>query len=88
MLVWRGCWFHGFRVGVSRFWFGQFGAPGTALPLDALPLDRPKFPSFFSLSRRKIRSFLPSLGVFSLNFGGVLKTGTLKCARLGSRAVV
>ena len=26
---------------------------------------------FFSLSRRKIRSFLPSLGVFSLNFGGV-----------------
>ena len=61
---------------------------GTVLPLDRpspgppLPLDRPKFRSFFSLSRRKIRSFLPSLGVFSLNFGGVLKTKTLKCARL------
>ena len=40
------------------------------------------FALFCSLSRRKIRSFLPSLGVFSLNFGGVLKTKTLKCARL------
>ena len=29
--------------------------------------------ALFSLSRRKIRSFLPSLGVFSWNFGGVLK---------------
>ena len=28
---------------------------------------------FFPLSRRKIRSFLPSLGVFSLNFGGVFE---------------
>ena len=26
---------------------------------------------FFSLSRHNIRSFLPSLGVFSWNFGGV-----------------
>ena len=31
----------------------------------------PKFRAFFSLSRRKIRSFLLSLGVFSWNFGGV-----------------
>ena len=31
----------------------------------------PKFRAFFPLSRRKIRSFLPSLGVFSWNFGGV-----------------
>ena len=31
----------------------------------------PKFRAFFSLSRRKIRSFFPSLGVFSWNFGGV-----------------
>ena len=83
LLVRRGCWFHGFRVGVSRFRFGH--APGTALPLDALPLDAlpmdalpmdalpgpPKISLFFSLSRRKIRSFLPSLGVFSWNFGGV-----------------
>ena len=30
-----------------------------------------KFRAFFSLSRRKIRSFLPSLGIFSWNFGGV-----------------
>ena len=29
------------------------------------PVDRPKFRAFFSLSRHKIRSFLPSLGVFS-----------------------
>ena len=28
---------------------------------------------FFSLSRYRIRSFLPSLGVFSLNFGGVFE---------------
>ena len=31
----------------------------------------PEISRFFSLSRRKIRSFLPSLGVFSWNFGGV-----------------
>ena len=42
----------------------------------------PKFRAFFSLSRRKIRSFLPSLGVFWWNFGGVLSVGALKCARL------
>ena len=40
---------------------------------DRLPLDRPKCRSFFSLSRRTIRSFLSSLGVFSLNFGGVFE---------------
>ena len=38
--------------------------------------------ALFSLSRRKIRSFPPSLGVFSWNFGGVFEGGTLKCARL------
>ena len=88
------CWFHGFRVGGSRFWFGHVrcprnrpsrdrpsrgppfpgtALPGTALRRTALPLDRPKFRSFCSLSRRKIRSFLPSLGVFSWNFGGVFE---------------
>ena len=57
---------------------------GPPFPWTALPLDRPSpgppFPGppkislfFFSLSRRKIRSFLPSLGVFSLNFGGVFE---------------
>ena len=47
--------------------------PGPPFPWTALPLDRPKFRSFFSLSRQKIRSFLPSLGVFSLNIGGVFE---------------
>ena len=42
----------------------------------------PKFRAFFSLSRRKIRSFLPSLGVLSWNFGGVCCAGALKCAHL------
>ena len=35
--------------------------------------EGPKFRAFFSLSRRKIRSFLPSLGVFSWIFGGVFE---------------
>ena len=68
-----GCWFQGL---VWTALPGTV-LPGTALPLDrpspgppfpwtALPLDRPspgppKISLFFSLSRRKIRSFLPSL---------------------------
>ena len=61
--------------------------PGTALPEDRPtrgPTRRPPFPRpspgppkislFFSLSRLKIRSFLPSLGVLSWTFD--------KCARL------
>ena len=59
-----GCWFQGL------VWTAL---PGTVLPGTALPLDRPKFRPFFSLSRRKILSFLPSLDVFSLNFGGVFE---------------
>ena len=39
----------------------------------------PNFRAFFPLSRLKIRSFLPSLGVFSWNFGGVFEGGNLKC---------
>ena len=42
--------------------------------------EGPKFRVFFF--------FFLSPVVFSLNFGGVLKAGTLKCARLGSRVVV
>ena len=42
----------------------------------------------FSPSRHNFFSFFALLGVLTLNFGGVLKAGTLKCARLGSRAVV
>ena len=52
------------------------------------PAPFPKFRSIFPLSRRKIHFFLHTLGVFSLNFGGVLKTGTLKCTRLEFSAVV
>ena len=61
------------RVGVGHVRCPGTALPGTALPLDrgtALPLDHPNFRSFFQLSRRKIRSFLPSLGVSSWNFGG------------------
>ena len=43
--------------------------------------------AFFSLSRLHFVLFCVSLGVFSLNFGGFLKAGTLKCARLGSRGL-
>ena len=73
----------GFTVsvwGVQGFGLVMFGAPGTALPrtVPGPPFPGPPFPwtpfswtaqnfAFFSLSRRKIRSFLPSLGVFSLN---------------------
>ena len=39
-----------------------WSCPGSALPRTALHLDSPNFRSFFPLSRRKIRSFLPSLG--------------------------
>ena len=43
----------------------------------------PKICAFFPLSRRKIRSFLPSLGVFSVEFWWCLKApGPFKCARL------
>ena len=41
----------------------------------------PKFRAFFPLPP-PFRSFCVSLGVFSWNFGGLLKAGTLKCARL------
>ena len=61
--VWRGCWFHGFRVGVSRFWFGH-----VRCPRNRPSHGPPNISLFFSLSLRKISSFLPSLGVFSLIF--------------------
>ena len=47
----------------------------------------PKFRSFFPSPATVFILFSLSCWSFSLNFGGVLKTGTLKCARLGSRAV-
>ena len=57
-------------------------------PPDLPPPDRPKFRSFFSLSRQNFYSFLPLFWSFSLNFGVVFEDQDLKCARLGSRAVV
>ena len=82
------CWFHSFRVGVSRFWFGHVRCPRDRPsrdrpPPDRPPPDRPKFHSLFSLSRRKICSFLPSLGVFSLNFGGVFEDRDPQMCTLG-----
>ena len=57
----------------------------TLLPQDPLPPppDRPKFRSFFSLSRLKFRSFCVSLGVFSLNFGGVCEDRDPKMCTFG-----
>ena len=59
---WCGCWFGPPSAGPPL--------PDLPSPDPPLPLDRPKFRSFFPL-RLVIRSFLPSLGVFSWNFGGV-----------------
>ena len=47
--------------------------PNPPPPTDRLPQDRPKFRSFLSLSRHNFHSLLPSLFVFSWNFGGVFE---------------
>ena len=47
--------------------------PRPPFPWTPFPWTAQNFALFFSLSRRKNRSFLPSLGVFSLNFGGVFE---------------
>ena len=53
-------------------WKPRIGAPkGGGSKGGGPKVGGPKFRAFFSLSRRKIRSFLPSLGVFSWNLGGV-----------------
>ena len=62
--------------------------PPDRPPPDRPPPDRPKFRSFSSLSRHRFVLFV-SLWVSSRGILVVfLKAGTLKCARLGSRAVV
>ena len=82
---------------VSRFWVGVFKIlgplrwrtpPPILLRRRAPSPGPPKISRFFFLSRRKFHSFFSLWGVFSLIFGGFLKAGTLKCARLGSRAVL
>ena len=55
---------------VQDFWALSPGPPSAGPPL---PLDRPKFRSSFSLSRRKFLSFFSLWEVFSLNFGGVFE---------------
>ena len=71
-------------VGVGLVMFGApgtaFPSPGPKFPWTALPWTAQNF-AFFSLSRRKIRSFLPSLGVFSWNFGGVFEDQSSKRLR-------
>ena len=47
-------------------------SPGPLLPGPPSP-EPPKISRFFSLSRHNFHSFFPLLGVFSWNFGGVLK---------------
>ena len=74
------------------FFLGTLGRPPRDRPPpDRPPPDRPTFRSFFFfLSRLHFRSFSLSLSLGSSR--GILvvflKAGTLKCARLGSRAVV
>ena len=60
-------------VGVG-FTVSVWGFQSCSVPPEPpFPWTAQNFALFFSLSRRKIRSFLPSLGVFSLNFGGVFE---------------
>ena len=63
-----------FSVGQHRVLVeGQFVEPRRVEPRRVEPrrVGAQNFALFFPLSRHKIRSFLPSLGVFSWNFGGV-----------------
>ena len=69
--VWRGCLFHGFMewgftcgCWFQSFGLVMFGAPWTALPRTALPLDHPKFRLFSPLP--------PQNSFFSSLSGGLL----------------
>ena len=66
-----------FLVGVFKIFGGcrtpSLPSAGAPPPQDRPPPNRPKFRSFFSLSRRKFHSFFSLWGVFSLNFGGVFE---------------
>ena len=62
------------------------GPPSAGQPF---PWTAQNFALFFSLSCCKIRSFLPPLGVFSLNFGGVFEAPVRSNVLVwSSRAVV
>ena len=76
---------------LGRFgkWLGRFWPTDPPPPLrTALRRTAQNFALFFSLSRHKIHSFLPSLGVFSCNFGGVLVGRDLKCPCFRLQAVL
>ena len=63
------------------------GLDSAGPPSDRPPSARPpKISLFFFPLPPPFRSFSVSLGVFSLNLVVFLKAGTLKCARMGSRA--
>ena len=58
-----------FSTEFGWLWDGSEWGPKGGSPQGG----EPKISRFFSLSRHKIRSFLPSLGVSSWNFGGVFE---------------
>ena len=84
--------FHCVKVGlhvwvlVSRFGLDRpsWDSPSLDRPSPGLP----KISLFFSLSRHKIHSFFPYLGVFSLNFGGVFEGQDPQMCTFGLSAVV
>ena len=65
-------WFHGFRVGVSKFSFGHVRCPRDRPSLDRPSPGPPKISLFFPSPAAKFVVFFP-LGVFSLHFGGVFE---------------
>ena len=89
-----GCVFKIF-VDASKIWLlprtsppQDPSSPGPPSPEPQNPQNRPKFRSFFPLPPQ-FSLFLPSLACPFVEFlVEFWKIGTLKCSRLGSRAVV
>ena len=83
VLVWRGCWFHGIRVGFHVWVLVWTALPGTILPLDRPSQDRPsqdrpsqdrpKFRSSFSLSPPQNWFFSSLSGCLLVEFWWCLK---------------
>ena len=69
------CWFHGFRVGVSRFWFGHVRCLRDRPSRDRPPPDRPNFRAFFPVP--------PQNSFFSSLSGGLLVEFWWCSSRLG-----
>ena len=87
------CWCLLVPVGGACWWCllvcSRFSSLSPGPPPDGppFPWTAQNFALFFLSSRRKFLSFFSLWGVFSLNFGGVLKTRTLKCARFRAPAL-